>query len=386
MTALQFNVKDLFKSVHVAFSLQRLWLQFTGLIPGYLLYLVFTYTALMVAGGSFANIRDAQGLLPVLTGGAYPFGAVLLNGLGIFCLSYCYLFTATAVSRASYMNLKGNTFYTWKESFAFAARKKFSILLTPMVIAILIGFFILGGGFVGLVGRIPVVGEIGMSLFTVLWFVASLFMVFMGLALAISLCYTPSVLACMDDDAFEGIFQSFSTLFSQPCRFLFYKAVVMILALSAGAVFVLLAKIAWNVMILSLGWGMGEKFVNIAAAASYHVQSWTYPFVLCYQSVIGDLGSTLFYSHLFTPVQISGASAISAVIMAIFALVLGGYVMSFPFAVLNVGNTLSFLVIKKLKDDENLLERTDREEEEDEEEDKSGEESSDSDEKKGEEI
>jgi len=65
--------------------------------------------------------------------------------------------------------LKNNHFYTWKESFRFAFKKMSSILFSPLALIILIGMFIVGGLFIGLLGKIPYIGELGFSLFYILW-------------------------------------------------------------------------------------------------------------------------------------------------------------------------------------------------------------------------
>jgi hypothetical protein len=266
------------------------------------------------------------------------------------------------------MNLKGNTFYTWKEALGFAWKKKLSILGTPLALTIFIIIIVICGYITGLIGRIPYFGEWFISLFTIFWFLASLFVILIGIALTVSFLLTPAILATTDDDAFEGVFQSFSIAFTQPWRLLVYQVLNLITAMFGFVTFTLLFKYAWKVLNLIIAWGMGEKFVRVASAASYYVQSWTYPFVLCYQSVLGDYGQWIFYSHDFISVTVPVRITIAALIMAIGLIILGLYVISFPFAILNSGQTLCFLAIKKIKDDENLLERKDREEEEESEE------------------
>lgn len=367
MTALHFNAKDLFRSVRLAFSLQRIWIQFVGLLCSYLVYGILTYLAYFLMHDDLAGVWSRYGLLPVMP--SYPpIPSLIVYALGVFIALYGYMITATSVSRAIYMNLKGNTFYTWKEAFAFAIRKKFSILGTPLFLSVMIVFFFLGGGLIGLLGRIPVIGAIGLSLFTLIWIAAALFMVFIGIALIVSIFLNPAILATTDDDAFEGVFQSFSIAFTQPWRLLMYQIANILISTFGFVTFTLLFKVTWRLLNGIFAWGMGEKFLNIASAASYYVMSWTYPFVICYQNSISFYGDIIFYSHDFVAVALPVSQMIAAIIMAIFLVILGLYVLSYPLAVFNTGHTLTFLVLKKIKDDENLLERKDREEEDEEEE------------------
>ncbi|MBN2105057.1 hypothetical protein JW835_13530 [bacterium] len=371
MTTLHFNFKDMFRSVRLAFSLQRIWIQFVGLLGAYIGYFILTYLAFLISGEGIVGVWHRYGLLPVIPGTYVPVQGIIVYGLAVFVLVYGYMITATGVARAVYMNLKGNTFYTWKEALAFAFKKKLSILGTPFSLAVMIMLFVLGGGLMGLIGKIPYAGELFMSVFSIFWILATLFLVFVGIALIVSLFLTPAILATTDDDAFEGIFQSFSIAFTQPWRLLIYQILNVVTSVFGLITFTLLIKYSWKLLNIIFTWSMGDKFVRVATAASYYVQSLTYPFVLFYKDVLGDYGNIFFYTHRFTSEALealhSWSEGTSAIILAIVLIILGGYVMSFPLAVFNTGHTLGFLVIKKFKDDENLLERKDREEEDDEE-------------------
>ena len=354
----------MFRSLKLAFSLQRIWIQFVGLSVSYSVYLVLTYLAFIISGEGIQTVWDRYGLLPLLPGTYMPVISIIIYVLAVFFLIYGAMITSTGVARAVYMNLKGNTFYTWKEALGFAWKKKWSIFGTPLALTIFIIVIGAGGFITGLIGRIPFFGEWFISLFTIFWFLASLVLVFIGISLAVSLLLTPAILATTDDDAFEGVFQSFSIAFTQPWRLLIYQVLNAAVGLFGFVTFTLLFKYTWKVFNLIINWGMGEKFVTVASAASYYVQSWTYPFVLCYQAVLGDYGQWIFYSHDFISKALPLRITIAALLMAFGLIILGLYLISFPLALFNTGQTLCFLVIKKIKDDENLLERKDREEEE----------------------
>jgi len=364
MVALRFDYRDLFRSPRLAFSFQRLWIQSIGLLAGYAAYVILTYLSFLIGGNSIGAIWSRYGLLPCAFGMDLPWYGWIVFALGVTVLAVAWLVTATAVSRAAYMNLKGNTFYTWKEAFRFALNKKAgAVVVTPVAILAIIFFTGLGGVVVGLLGRIPYVGELGVSLFTIVWYAVSFFLVFVGLALGVSLLLTPAILATTDDDAFEGIFQSFSILASQPWRLVVYEALIKVLAFIGFLVFALFAKQAWGVMTTILVWGMGDKFANLSFAATNLVQGWVLPVVEWTRFYTGDWGSVFLFSHEWMATDLSAVMTIASVIMSVFVLLIGAFVVSYPFATFNVGNTILFLILKKKKDDENLLERKDKEEE-----------------------
>ena len=367
MVALRFDYRDIFRSARLAFSFQRMWIQFIGLLFGCVGYLVLTYVSLLVAGKNFGVLWSRFGLLPCALGYHLPWYSWILFGLGCFFLLFCWLVSGTGVARATYMHLKGNNFYTWKEAFSFALKKGGSLLSAPIAILLIAFFTGLGGVVIGLLGRIPYIGELGISIFTVIWFMASLFLVFVLLALGVSLLLIPGILATTDDDAFEGIFQSFSILYSQPWRFILYEALLSAVALLGFGVLVFFAKKAWGLMTVIFIWGMGEKYADLSYAASYLLQNWIYPAVAWSRAILGDFSYALLFSRDFTSIELPAMMTIASWIFAIILILIGGFIASYPLSIFNAGNSIVFLALKKKKDDENLLERKDKEEEEEEE-------------------
>jgi len=366
MVVLRFDCRDLLKSARLAFSFQRLWIQFLGLSVGYLAYVLLTYLSLLAAGHNLGTLWSSYGLLPSALGNPLPWFSWILFGLGVAVLVFSWLVTATGVARATYMHLKGNTFYTWKQAFRFALNKKGgSVVSTPIAVLFIALFLVLGGVIVGLLGRIPYLGELGVSLFSVVWYLTSLFLVFVIVVLGVSLLVTPAVLATTDDDAFEGIFQSFSLLYSQPWRLILYHLFVVVIAIVSFGVFAFFAKKAWGVMTTVLVWGMGEKYGDLSYAASGLVQNWVYPAVVWSRTILGDASSFFFFTRDFSSIPLPVVMTAASWIFAVLLVVIGTFVLSYPLAVFNAGSTLAFLILKKKKDDENLLERKDKEEEED---------------------
>jgi len=363
MVSMRFDYRDLFRAPRIAWSFQRIWIQFLGLLAGWAVYFVFTYLALLLAGEPLSVLWARFGLIPSIAGLPLPWYAWVSALVGLLGFLFLCLVSATAVARAVYMNLKGNHFYTWRDAIRFALKKKGgAVIATPIGILAIAFFTGLGGVIVGLCGRIPVVGEIGIALFTLIWFAASLFLVFLALALGVSLFLTPSVLATTDDDAFEGIFQSFSTLVSQPWRLILYTLLVGVLALVGGGVFAYFAKKAWFVMNRVLTLGMGDKCIDVSYAASYLLQNWIYPAVEWARTLPSSITSACFFSQEFLPSTLGLSQTIASYIMAIFLLLIGLAVFAYPVAIFNTGYCLLFLILKKKKDDENLLERKDKEE------------------------
>lgn len=364
MVPMRFNYRDLFQSVRIALGVQRLWLQSLGLFSGYLIYLAMTYLALAVSGVSLNDYFQQYGLLPCVAGQQISAFGWIFAVLGVVGLGFMLMVSAAAVSRATYMHLKGHLFYTWKEAWHFAVKTKAgSLISAPLAIIVIIGFIVAGGFVMGLLGRIPAIGPVGLSVFTVVWYGAGLFLVFTALALGLSFVLTPAILATTDDDAFEGIFQSFSMLHTQPWRLILYELITAALAVVGFVIMAFFAKQAWGIMNSVIVLGMGNAYGNLTYQATAMVQSWIYPAVAYVNAMAGSLTDAFFFTQDFILRTLPMGLQIGACITAAFMLLIGGVVLAFPLAIWNAGQTLIFIVIKKIKEEDNVLHRADREEE-----------------------
>ena len=369
MLKLRFDFRDLFNAPRLAFSIQRIWIQFVGIVMGYAGYLILTYLSYFLNNYTFDVVWKKYGLLPCLfaSGEAFPWYSWVLYAIGAVFLLFAYLVTNTAVARAVYMTSKGNHFYSWKESFAFAFRKMWSILLTPVSIIILIGLLILGSLIIGLLGKIPFVGEIGLSLFTVFWFIGALIIFFFAIVVLVSVLMVPGIIATTDEDAFEAVFQVFSVTWGQPVRLIFYQLISFFLSIVSLVVFAFAVKKAIVIMNGLFINFMGSDFINLSNNGQALVQNWTFMLQGIFESTIKELSPFIFYTHNYTlipPADLSISVIISSYIYAISLLIIGGWVLSYGLSTFTTGNTLFYLVLIKFKDGENLLEREDAEEEE----------------------
>jgi len=362
MTQLRFDFRDIFRSPRLAFSLQRVWITFCGMTVGYLGYAILTYVSFVASGYRFSEAWNRFGLLPCLFGMSAPWYGWVIYAVGALFLVAAYMVTGTAVCRATYRLLKGDNFFTWREAFSFALKKGGSTLAAPVALIAMLAMFVIGALVVGLLGKIPLVGELGLSLFTFFWLVAALFVFYLLLILAISLILTPSVIATTDEDAFEAVFQAFSTAWSQPWRLVTYEALSGALGFLGCAILAYAVKRAFLIMNMLFSASMGDKFQNLAAQGQYLVQKWLFLSRDAVQSLFGAFAPQIYFTHEFFPLELPPILTISAYLFAISLVIAGGWVVSYPLAVFNVGNTLSYLVIRKKKDDENLLERKDKEE------------------------
>lgn len=369
MLTLKFDLRDLLRAPRLALSLQRMWIMLVGLGLGWLIYALFTYLALMLVGGGMSDLWHRFGLLPVLSGlsGGLPWYSWVLHLLGTAVALVALLLAQTALARAVYMSAKGEHFYSIKQSYAFARRKFGAVLMTPLALGLLILLLVTGSFLVGLLGRIPWVGELGVAFFSLIWFVLALLLVYLSMVFCVSLFLAPAIVATTDEDAFEAIFQLFALTWRQPWRLLLYGLVTWLLAVVALGLFAAFCKEGVVLTNYLFSFFMGSNFSDLANNGQALVQAWSATGEEALFWLFRGFTPYLFFTQEFyyLPVQelARPSVAVAGYLYAFGLLVLAGWVVAYGFATLNTGAVLAYLALRKRKDGVNLLERKDREEE-----------------------
>jgi hypothetical protein len=364
---LRFDFSDVFRSARYSFSLRQLFTQVVAFVPGYVIYLFLAYSSLLFSGQSLSTVWARFGLFPCLfaaarAGGQTPAGshsipAWILFGLGVAGLATAFLLANAAGGRLMYMKLCGNYSYSIREAYDFALHKLGAMVMTPLAIGIIVVVLGCGGLLVGLIGRIPYIGELTVTGFAWLWMLASLVIFVLLLMAGISFILTPSIVATTEEDAFEAIFQTASIIWSQPWRLLLYLSGVVLTATVGLVVSAFSAKRAFAIMDALFTVAMGTGYQNLSAQAQYLLQSWTTEAGNWLLSVVPSVTPYFFFSRLHAPVELSPWFNVLAHIFAFSLLFSAVWVLAYPLSIINSGLTLTYLVLRKIKDDENLLER-----------------------------
>lgn len=371
---LHFDYRDLFRAPRLAFSAQRIWINWLGLGAAYLIYLIFTYLSLLVAGRPLAKIWAKFGLMPCTLAVHAPWFSTLIYLVGVALAIAVILLVNTAVCRAVYMTLRDEFFYTWRQAYRFAFKKWVSILGAILTFLFMIAFFVLGALFMGLLGRIPYLGELGNTLLVIPYLFAALLLIFIALAFGVGLVLLPAIMATSDEDAVGGVFQSFSTTFNQPWRLVLYGAIASVMEVVAFFVAALATKWAYLVFSGLFSVGMGRKF-RVLSETALHMVNRSFPELRDWLELLfGRASEWIYFSHGHPALASGGYALFVAGLFALFLILMGGAVLAYAEATGNAGLTLLYIILYKKQEDENLLEREDEElKEEEEEEEKSGE-------------
>ena len=395
MAKLYFNVRDLFRAARLGWSGKKMWIGFCGISVAYLIHGILTYLSLLAAGTrTFGELWDIHGLFPraiVRSGVAFvalehgfPWLSWVLYGIGAIIALFVMLCTAQMISKIAYRQLKGDDFYSMGDALKSLQRNWKAVLLSPITLFAIVAFFILFGVFVvgGLARLIPYVGEILYAVFMIPVFFAVLLTVFMGIVLAASLFLGPAIVGTTSEDTLETVIQLFSTVWSQPWRLVLYELWVQVTTWFSVTVLSVMTYLALLLTSWACGIFMGSKLTGLLSTALHYVPQRALSLTMFHFSperiaakidqmpILWRLGS-YYYPSLMSPLppltgEPTGTILWSGRILAVMFLILVGFILSYALTTCASGQTLIYVALRKIKDDENLLEQKDREEQEEE--------------------
>jgi hypothetical protein len=365
MTSFYFDVRDVFRAPRLALSGKKVLLQFMGLLIGYLGFLVFSYVAFLSAGWSIADTWGNHGLFPL---GDFPFNtwySWAIFGLGGLIALICWLLASAMVGKVTYEQLKGDDFYSSKEALRFLNKNWSPVIFAPFSLLIFIIVILIVGIIIGLLGKIPYVGELGLGVFFLIpLFAAALFLAYVIFIFFFSLLFAPAVVATTKEDTFEVIVQTFSVIWNQAWRYFLCTGLLGVMSKLGIFVFGYFSFRAVQLIHLSCGVFMKDKLFDVFEEALSYV---TIPSHLLtyFSNIFPGIDFRFRLPEAGPGVYLNWSGEISAFLIAISLILVIFMVISYGLAILSVGQTLTYIVLRKKKDDEDLLERkTEMEEEE----------------------
>lgn len=368
MLEFRFNFIDVFRAPRLALSPKKIWTQFRALALGLVLYNVFVYLAFAASGADVYRIWSSYYLFPPLALALGPFplnaGGVILWALGALALFVVVFLGMAAVAKITIEQLRGNDFYSRREAGQYVRRHWRAVIFTPVAILVSLAALFGAGLLVGLVGKIPWFGDVVASLSLVPLYLGGLLFAFLVLVFVLSFWLTPAIVATTGDDTFETSFELFSTLSGQPWRVVLYQFILRTLTLAGAALFALFSAGALKVAYAVLYIPMGPKFAAAFDAAWRVLPSWlrgAYPGVcppLAWLSASG-VQSSIVSADVALPLP--WPQAIAATLISLGLLVILGVVFAYILNVNTAGQTIIYTILRKKKDDENLLEMYDDE-------------------------
>lgn len=356
-----YNIKDVFLSARLGFSIKKMWVTFLGLLLGTIVYAIFAYVSLLLSGFTLSEIWGVYHFVPIPYGESLTLAGRIILYIGIAFFVIINLFFGVATSKITFEQLKGDEFYEVKKALKFAFKEGGAVVLAPITLILIAISIIIAGIILGLLGKIPWFGELVLLLLAIPAFFGVLFLVYLFFSFILSLYISAPAVATTKADTFDTIFEVFSTLNEQNWRFIVYEVLLYIIKAVVVGIFAWAVGRALYIAHLVLGapWLMGAKYTNIEQAAlSYFTSS---PLLDKLAGVLMFLKVDALLSVPSTP-HLTIPSAILGFIFGIFLYLIIFLVLSYWLSTHWVGNTIIFTVLLKKKDDIDLLKEEEEEE------------------------
>ena len=359
MVDLRFDFRALFKAGRYAFSGKKMAVHFGGIAIWYAIYEILLYLSVLISG-QVKEFWSLFGLLPAfpfsdfsgLTGGVQIITYVAM-GIGLLVAFIIFFVTSTMVSKIALQQLRGDDFYSMRDSAGFARKQWKTIFGAFLGLVAIFIFCIIWPVAVGLLGKIPAVGNVITMLATFLLipaFMLGLLMAFVAVVFVVALLFVPAITACVEQDTFESVYQHFSIVWNQPWRIAVYEILLMIWKAICVGVLALLSGLGFILVLFPIHLLIRGQLDEIL----WRANGW----------LGGILQKVPYISIPDTLQDPSALLAIAGMLMTLTILFIAGFVLSYLASMASVGNTIIYVVLRKKISDENLLEVEEEEEEE----------------------
>ncbi len=217
-------------------SLKKILTASFFLFAGYIIYTLFTYLALLYDGAALVYLWQSHGFFPLMY---FPFDsyiALLIYIIGIFLSLLALSLAILGCAVINFEELRGGYFFSARQAIKFAFSRILTLFWCHLSLAAFVAFVAVLGLIVGLIGRIPVLGELTIGVFYIVpIFVSLAFTVFVVFAGIVGVILFPIVLGSQKKkEAFDALLQLFSVLTREPIRFFWYTGLSALLAKAAS--------------------------------------------------------------------------------------------------------------------------------------------------------
>jgi len=351
--SLHYNIKDMLAIPHRALSAKRIISMTLFLCIGTVFYSLLTYCALALDGEELGSYWAVYGLLPFAFFKMSSFTAGLLYVIGIFTFCLSLMLGFFAVSAIEIEQIRGNRFFSLGKAIKFSFQRLGQLFISELAIVLFIIFMVILFALLGLITRIPYIGEWIYTLtFIIPGFVIALFTVFIVLIVTISVMLLPAVAAAeKKKESFNTIIMTFSTIVRQPSRWLSYTVYSVIAAKLASYVYAYFCFRAIQFSTWSASLTGGDKPLNLIKAGLSHLPVKS-DMVRETLSVFPGVK----WGVLVSKWGYSNNNDLAGYLMAGMLFIIFASVLGYAFSIIATGQARAFTIIRYLKDDYKISE------------------------------
>jgi len=361
-TELYMDFRDIFRIPRLALSGKKIWTLFIANVVGYIGFVILSYVAIVFSGYPLGEAIAQYHLFPFPYDiGLSVFGWIIY-GLGSLFWVLAYYFANLAVARMTYKELKGDFFYSSGDGLRFVKKHWQPLIFAPVSLIGIIVVFLVLAVIAALLGKIPYIGEFIFSLPFLLYFPVAIFVLYSVVVFIIVITFTPAIVASSEEDTLEAVFQGYSLLWSQMWRLVVYEILWFVLVAVAIYLFgfVLTAGVSFISAVFGQDWLMGEKVYRMVETAVVYLGGNS---TIFYEYLNPFIAPFLPSGYLYTGmVELNVTEAIASGFLSLAFLVIIFLGISYATTLDSVGQQIIYLILRKKKDGDNLLERKDEEE------------------------
>ncbi|MFC1499639.1 hypothetical protein ACFL6T_01320 [Candidatus Zixiibacteriota bacterium] len=359
MQELTLSVRDTWMTPRLGASMKKMSVAFRAVLFGYLAYAVFGHLSYLVTGIPVAETWALYRFFPPPPDSGSGIMAMLVWDMGAVTAVLTLMIGGTGIAKITYRQLKGDNFYGNSDAWRYALARGRSTLGTPFINVVLLALICLALWIIGWISSIPFAGPLFLGLMALPAFGLALLAVYTAVAFLFSLLYTPSVIGATGEDALEGVIQVFSLLWNNPWRTAAFTFTVVLTTLMAAYLLAILTLLALTVLGGVLGTVMGPSFDAMAAGTISYLPlnslffidppTWIWP---------GPLMNLIPAVDITSP-PLTGSQGVAVFIGGLSLVVASGVLLSYIISSLTSGFTVSYIVLRRIKDGEDILEWSD---------------------------
>ncbi|MFQ6007932.1 MAG: hypothetical protein ACE5K8_03180 [Candidatus Zixiibacteriota bacterium] len=272
-TSPYYDFRDVLLAPAKALTAKKIFVMTLFLCAGLVVYDFFTYFAVAVNDERLSSYYHVYGLTPLVYLRFSNWLAQILYWIGIVAGLLVLMLGFFAVSAINIEETRGNRFFTVRGAVKFSLRRFTQLFLSELAIALFVGFMVLLAFLLGLLTRIPYLGEwIYALFFAIPNFIIFLFVVFIVFVMVVSIVLLPAVAAAeRHGETFSAILETFSTIIRQPVRWLLYTSYSLVAAKVAGFVYAYFCYRAVQFLTYSASLGAGDKVWRLLKSGLSHL-------------------------------------------------------------------------------------------------------------------
>ncbi|MFZ1682582.1 MAG: hypothetical protein WAU88_00490 [Candidatus Zixiibacteriota bacterium] len=342
----QYSVRDILWAPARALQAKQIAFMTGAILAALAVHVVFVYAAHLVQGESLQSIYWAYGFFNFF-GSQFDNGfSSFLNAAGLLVSLLVIMLGFFGVAAVNIESIRGNRFFSLRDTIGFTLRRIKQIAMSEGAIILFIGFIILLFYLLGLLTRIPVIGEWIFTVFFVLPnFVVAIFTIFIIFVLILSVMLLPAVAAAeREGESFNVILETFSTIVRQPFRWIAYTVYSAVASKIATFVYAYFCFRAVQFMVVTSGLGAGDKTRQLVLNGLAH---------LPVRSELVPLVTNIFPSVKFgfdIPYGVPGAGGLTEYLMAIMLFIIFVSIVGYGLAILAAGQARAYVVLRYMKD------------------------------------